>query len=112
MPKTLVRRIPAKRLRPGMEPDDVVVNVVCLSAPASPEQRTHENNLPVLYELFADGVTIPLERMEDVEGNFGPESVFEDRSGTCFVALTAFSLHEEGKRSLARRHGQGVECED
>lgn len=112
MPKTLIRRIPAKRLRAGREPDDVVVNVVGLSAPASPEQHPRENVVTVLYEVFADGVTLPLERMEDVEGNFGTESVFEDRTGTCFVALTAFSLHEEGKRSLARRHGQGLECED
>jgi len=74
VPKTLIRRIPAKRLRSGMEPDDVVVNVVGLSAPASPEQRAHENVVTVLYEVFADGVTLPLERMVDVEGSLGTES--------------------------------------
>ena len=109
MPKTLIRRIPAKRLRAGMEPDDVVVNVVGLSAPASAEQRAHEHVVTVLYEVFADGVTLLLERMEDVEGNFGPESVFEDRSGTCFVALDAFGLRGEDKRSLRRAHVRGLE---
>lgn len=112
VPKTLIRRIPAKRLRAGWEPDDVVVNVVGLSAPASPEQHTHQNVVTVLYEVFADGVKLALERMEDVEGRFGPESVFEDRIGTCFVALTAFGQHQEGKRSMARRHGRGLKCED
>lgn len=112
MPKTLIRRIPAKRLRPGMEPDDVVVNVVGLSAPASSELHAHEHVLKVLYEVFADGVTLPLERMEDVEGDFGAESVFEDRSGTCFVALDAFGLRGEAKRSLRRAHARGLENGD
>lgn len=91
-----------------MEPDDVVVNVVGLSAPASPEQHGHENVVTVFYEVFADGVTLALERMEDVEGSLGPESVFEDRLATCFVALTAFD-RVEAKRPPGSTHSRSLE---
>lgn len=68
MPKEFLRRIPVKRLRPGLDPDDAVVSVYRLSAPESPDANIGNDASPVLYEVSADGVTSRVERMEDVEG--------------------------------------------
>jgi len=88
--KKLIRRIPAKRLRPGLVPDDVFVNVIGSATPYNVGELHTEGNITVLYEAFAGGVIIGLDRIEDIEHDFGPESVFEDREGTCYVAATAF----------------------
>ena len=95
MPKELIRRIPVKRLRPGLDPDDAVVSVFRLWASESPDANIGNDASTVLYEVSSDGVTSRLERMEDVEGQFGPESVFEDLAGTCYVIAAAFDRTRE-----------------
>lgn len=95
MPKELIRRIPVKRLRSGFDPDDQVVYALRSWTPERLEQKPGSNPESFLYETFVDGMRLELERMEDMEGKFGPESVFEDRIGTCYVAATAFDLRRE-----------------
>lgn len=95
MPKELIRRIPVKRLRPGLDPDDAEVCVYKLWASDSPYANIGNDASTLPYEVSADGVTSRLERMEDVEGQFGPESVFEDLGGTCYVIAIAFDLARE-----------------
>lgn len=87
MPRTLLRRIPVKRLRPGQAPDDVEVDVFDVLAPEDDNGSVHM----VLYQVLVEGCPVAIERMQDLEGQFGPESVFQDRDGTCYVAATAFN---------------------
>lgn len=103
MPKELLRRIPVKRLRPGLDPDDQTVLVHRLWMPESPGQKAGSDAETLVYETVSDGVTLQLERMEDVEGRFGPESVFEDRIGTCYVVATAFDQCCEPEAPLENR---------
>lgn len=95
MPKELIRRIPVKRLRPGLYPDDAEVCVYKLWASDSPYANSGNDASILLYEVCAEGVTSRLERIEDVEGQFGPESVFEDLTGSCYVIATAFDRARE-----------------
>lgn len=95
MPKELIRRIPVKRLRPGLDPNDAEVCVYRLWASDSPYANSGNDASTLLDEVSADSVTSRLERMEDVEGQFGPESVFEDLAGCCYVIANAFDRARE-----------------
>jgi hypothetical protein len=120
MSRTAIRQISAKRLRPGLVPEDVTIDVVGITPFKStgthlPEQVT------LLYLVQEEGCEVWSNRMEDIEGRFGEESVFEDSLGSCYVCSAVFQLQRtedvmnqivEGTRrkdsSMAERVDRGI----
>jgi hypothetical protein len=71
-------------------PDDVTIDVVELSAPLLPDESAAIGPTSFFYLAHTDGREVWLERMTDLEGKLGDESVFEDRAGNCYVCAAVF----------------------
>lgn len=86
----LVRQILAKRLRPGQLPEDVVIEVMELSAPELPESSAAVGPSTFFYRVEVENGKVWVDRMKDIEISYGSETVFEDQLGNCYVSASAF----------------------
>lgn len=90
MSRMLTREIPARRLRPGVAPDAVIVRVVGLSIAVGQSGNVVRSPVTTIYEVCIDGEVKGLERMTDLELLYGPETLFEDRFGAFYVCAKLF----------------------